>query len=225
MENKDNSERIEKFLREQMTPEENELFLKDLKSDKELREEAQMIALLIKEMKEEQAQKDAKIIKEVLVSKKRVRIIQMIRWMASIAAIFLLIFGVYTYQSNFTEEEGTKYIALADKYYNQTPKALYRTGTNDLEHELDSLFAKVGTSKEVTSTISRLQEIHESIDSVYVYSVNGNDILIKWFLALAFLKDGQKEKATELLSAIVKDDKGTFLKEEAEQLLKDIDKQ
>jgi len=180
---------------------------------------------MIQDLQERQAKRDSEIIEEVVASKKKAKIVRMVRWTVSIAAIFLLLFGVYTYQSNFTKEDGTTYIALADKYYNQTPKALFRSGANDLEHELDSLFAKVGTSEEMTSTINRLQEIHESIDSVYVYSVNGNDIRIKWFLALAFLKDGQKGKATELLSTIVKDDKGTYLKEEAEQLLKDIDKQ
>ena len=37
MEIKDNSERIERFLREQMTPEESEAFMNDLKKDKERR--------------------------------------------------------------------------------------------------------------------------------------------------------------------------------------------
>ena len=221
----DNTERIDKFLRDQMTPEETDAFLRDMELDEELRKEAQLTALMIQDLQERQAERDSEINEEVVASKKKAKIVRMVRWTVSIAAIFLLLFGVYTYQSNFTKEDGTTYIALADKYYNQTPKALFRSGANDLEHELDSLFAKVGTSEEMTSTINRLQEIHESIDSVYVYSVNGNDIRIKWFLALAFLKDGQKGKATELLSTIVKDDKGTYLKEEAEQLLKDIDKQ
>ena len=221
----DNTERIDKFLRDQMTPEETDAFLRDMELDEELRKEAQLTALMIQDLQERQAERDSEIIEEVVASKKKAKIVRMVRWTVSIAAIFLLLFGVYTYQFNFTKEDGTTYIALADKYYNQTPKALFRSGANDLEHELDSLFVKVGTSEEMTSTINRLQEIHESIDSVYVYSVNGNDIRIKWFLALAFLKDGQKGKATELLSTIVKDDKGTYLKEEAEQLLKDIDKQ
>ena len=221
----DNTERIDKFLRDQMTPEETDAFLRDMELDEELRKEAQLTALMIQDLQERQAERDSEIIEEVVASKKKAKIVRMVRWTVSIAAIFLLLFGVYTYQSIFTKEDGTTYIALADKYYNQTPKALFRSGANDLEHELDSLFAKVGTSEEMTSTINRLQEIHESIDSVYVYSVNGNDVRIKWFLALAFLKDGQKGKATELLSTIVKDDKGTYLKEEAEQLLKDIDKQ
>ena len=215
----DNTERIDKFLRDQMTPEEIDAFLRDMELDEELRKEAQLTALMIQDLQERQAERDSEIIEEVVTSKKKAKIVRMVRWTVSIAAIFLLLFGVYTYQSNFTKEDGTTYIA------HQTPKALFRSGANDLEHELDSLFAKVGTSEEMTSTINRLQEIHESIDSVYVYSVNGNDIRIKWFLALAFLKDGQKGKATELLSTIVKDDKGTYLKEEAEQLLKDIDKQ
>ena len=207
----DNTERIDKFLRDQMTPEEIDAFLRDMELDEELRKEAQLTALMIQDLQERQVKRDSEIIEEVVASKKKAKIVRMVRWTVSIAAIFLLLFGVYTYQSNFTKEDGTTYIALADKYYNQTPKALFRSGANDLEHELDSLFAKVGTSEEMTSTIN--------------HSVNGNDIRIKWFLALAFLKDGQKGKATELLSTIVKDDKGTYLKEEAKQLLKDIDKQ
>ena len=50
---KDNSERIERFLRDQMSEEENEAFISDLRSDPALREEAQMMALLIKGMNEE----------------------------------------------------------------------------------------------------------------------------------------------------------------------------
>ena len=48
MANKDNNERIERFLREQMSLEENEAFLNDLRIDKDLREEALMMALMKK---------------------------------------------------------------------------------------------------------------------------------------------------------------------------------
>ena len=85
MENKDNSERIERFLREQMTPEESEAFMNDLKKDKELREEAQMMALLIKEMKEEQAKEDEVLRQRVMASKTKSKNIRMIRWAISIA--------------------------------------------------------------------------------------------------------------------------------------------
>ena len=53
----DNSERIDKFLKKQMTPEENKKFLEDLKLDKVLRKEAQMTVLMIQELQERQAKK------------------------------------------------------------------------------------------------------------------------------------------------------------------------
>ena len=49
----DNSERIDKFLKKQMTPEENKKFLEDLKLDKVLRKEAQMTVLMIQELPRE----------------------------------------------------------------------------------------------------------------------------------------------------------------------------
>lgn len=48
--NEERLERIERFLREQMSPEETKEFIKALKNDKELREDAQMMAQMIKAM-------------------------------------------------------------------------------------------------------------------------------------------------------------------------------
>ena len=188
----DNTERIDKFLRDQMTPEEIDAFLRDMELDEELRKEAQLTALMIQDLQERQAERDSEIIEEVVASKKKAKIVRMVRWTVSIAAIFLL-------KMNSPEDANIPTHEVT----------IVATGSLDTK-----------TSYADGKTFSWVVR-----DSVYVYSVNGNDIRIKWFLALAFLKDGQKGKATELLSTIVKDDKGTYLKEEAEQLLKDIDKQ
>lgn len=221
----DNSERIDKFLREEMTAEERETFLSDLRTDKDLCDEAQATAMLIKEMKEEQAKKDEEIIKEVVGAKKKAKIIRMVKWMTSIAAMFVVIFGLYIHFNGIGNEERLSNIDLADKYYRQTPKYSMRGGGDDLEQELDSLFDMVGHSKNMVYTRKRLLNIHENVDSEYVYRANGNDIRIKWYLALAFLKDGKTEKSKELLKSITEDDKGTYLKEYAEKLLKELDKQ
>ena len=71
----ENYNRLEKYLSEQMTPKENEEFLNDLRNDKELCEEVQTTALMIKVLKENQAKQDAEIIEEVLASKKKAKII------------------------------------------------------------------------------------------------------------------------------------------------------
>ena len=66
----DNSERIDRFFREQMSLEERNTFLEDLKNDKELREEAQITALLIQELKEERSKQEQEIAQEIEIWKK-----------------------------------------------------------------------------------------------------------------------------------------------------------
>ena len=59
---KDNSERIERFLRDQMSEEENAAFVSELRSDPALREQAQIMALLIKGMKEERKEQERVVV-------------------------------------------------------------------------------------------------------------------------------------------------------------------
>lgn len=222
MENKDNSERIERFLREQMSPEENDAFLNDLKNDKDLREEAQMMALMIKEMKEEQIKQSGKLTEDVLAEEKQAktaRIISMVRWTLSIAAMFILIFGAVTIWNK--QSDADVLYAQADIIFEQhySPYVLQgepRGGDSDVEKELSTLFNQIGTEKDVTPVIEKLQKIHDSIDSEYEYSLYADDIV--WYLALAYLKGHNLDKAKELLKPLA--DNGH---EEAITLLKAIE--
>lgn len=196
MANKDNSERIERFLREQMSPEENDAFLNDLRNDKELREEAQMMALMIKEMKEEQAKQDSELTEKVLASNKRARIVSLVRRSLSIAAMFVLVFGATLFWNRQSDTND-----LFTEYY--TPYTIQgesRGGDSDVEKELAELFNQVGTADDVTPIIDRLQTIYDSIDSEYEYSLYADDIT--WYLALAYLKNEEPEKAKELLKIL-----------------------
>lgn len=216
MANKDNSERIEKYLREQMTPEENEAFLNDLKSDKELREEAQMMALLIKEMKEEQAKQSENLTEEVLAEEKQAKkteLISKVRWSLSIAAMFILIFGVTLLWNRQSDTD-----ALFTNYYSPyTLQGESRGGDSDVEKELAVLFNQVGTEKDVSIVIDKLQKIHDSIDSEYEYSLYAD--YITWYLALAYLKDDKPEKAKIVLKPLVENGNNLAIK-----LLKAIEK-
>lgn len=219
----DNSERIDKFLREQMTPEENEAFMREMETDEALRHEVQLTALLIQELHERQAREDADIIAEVVATRKaarKARIVRMVKWVGSVAAMLLLIFGVYLYQSG--SDDGARYVALADRYYTETPAPTFRNGQTDADEELADLFRQVGESSDMSSVISRLQAIYDNLDSDYAYRTNGNDVRIAWHLALAYLKDNQPSKATPLLHLIIADDKGTDLGMKAQALLNDI---
>ena len=201
MANKDNSERIEKFLREQMTPEENEAFLNDLRNDMDLREEAQMMALLIKEMKEEQAKQSEKLREDVLAEEKqskKAKKVSMVRWSLSIAAMFILIFGATLLWNRQSDTD-----KLFNEYYSSytIDHGPIKGGNNsNVEEELAVLFNQVGTEKNLSIVIDKLQKIYDSIDSEYEYSLFTDDIA--WYLALAYLKDGKPEKAKELLNQL-----------------------
>jgi hypothetical protein len=199
MENKDNSERIERFLREQMSPEENDAFLNDLKNDKDLREEAQMMALMIKEMKEEQIKQSEKLTEDVLAEEKqakKARIISMVRWPLSIAAMFILIFGATLLWNRQSDTD-----ALFTEYYSSyTLQGESRGGDSEVEKELAVLFNQVGTEKDISTVINKLQKIYDSVDSEYEYSLYADDIA--WYLALAYLKVDKPEKSKELLKPL-----------------------
>ena len=214
MELNDNNIRIERYLTEQMTPEENEAFLNDLKKDKNLREEAQMTALMIKEMKEERVKQDEAVIEEVLASKKKPKNISMVRWSLSIAAMFILIFGAtHIYHMKKIDN-------LFNDYYTSYDMSSARGGDDEaIKEELAILYNKVETDKDLSPVISRLQIIYDNIQSNNAdyadYKFYENDIA--WYLALAYLKEHNTDKTKELLKPLADNDN-----EKAKLLLKDL---
>lgn len=219
MENKDNSERIERFLKEQMSPEENDAFLNDLKSDKDLREEAQMMALMIKEMKEEQIKQSEKLTEDVLAEEKQAktaRIISMVRWPLSIAAMFILIFGATLLWNRQSDSE-----ILFNEYYQPYVVQGERGGDDDaIKEELANLYNKMGTEDDVTPIITRLQTIYDNILSNNVdyagYIYYEKDIVK--YLALAYIKNDDFDKAKRLLKPYAEDGDN-----EATEIIKAID--
>ena len=212
---KDNSERIDKFLRGLMTPEENNAFMSDFNNDRVLREETQITALMIKELEESQAQKDAEIIEEVLAVK-RARIITIARRTLSIAAMIILIFGVTTLWNRQSDTD-----ALFEQYYVSPEVSSPRGGDEDaVKQELTNLFIQVGTEKDITPVINRLQTIHDNIVAdneeydEYKYSQN----TIDWYLALAYIKNENLDKAKELLKPLADDGN-----KDATEIIKAID--
>ena len=214
MTNKDNSERIEKYLREQMSPEESQAFLNDLRNDKELREEAQMMALLIKEIKEEQDRQDEAVAQEIAAAKRRAKTVRLVRWIVSAAAIFAIIFGANLWYNSYKMDK------VFDAYYKPYDATKARGGDDKaIKLELAELYNKVGTESDVAPVIIRLQTIYDGIlansDEYADYRYDENDIA--WYLALAYIKDHQKDKAKELLKRLA--EQGVA---EASELLKEL---
>ena len=200
-----------------MTPEENKAFLNDLQTDKVLREEAQIMALLIKEMKEEQARHDEAITQEILASGRSAttKTIRLVKWLGSIAAMFILLFGANQWYSSYKIDK------VYDAYYTPYDVSLARGGNDEtVKKELAELYNKVGTEKDVTPIITRLQSIYDGIqansDDYSDYAYYENDIA--WYLALAYIKDHNLEKAKEMLKPLADNDVS-----DAKRLLKDMD--
>lgn len=215
MEKIDNSERIDRFFRKQMSLEERNAFMDDLKNDEDLYEEAQITALLIHGLKEEQSKQEQEITQEIRRAKSPVNIRKIVYWAGSIAAVFIIFFGsIQFYQI-------TQMDNLFGEYYAPYKVQLVggpRGNTDEtIKKELADLFNQVGTEKDVAPTILKLQTIYESIDSEYEYSIYADDIT--WYLALAYIKDHQKDKAISLLKTIVENDKESDFGKNAEALL------
>lgn len=210
----DYSERIDKFLKDQMPPEENEAFLQDLNNNEELREQAQMTALMIQELQERQAKEDSEIIEDVLKSKKKAKTIRMVRWTLSIAAMFILLFGATTLWNRPSNTE-----VMFNEYYTPFVYQPDRSGGDEtIKKELAELYNKVGTEKDITPIIARLQTIYDGIqsnsDDYADYSYYENDIA--WYLTLAYIKDNNINKAKELLQPLVDNNDAEAIKLMAE---------
>ena len=155
------------------------------------------------------------------MSKKRgAKTISIVCWSLSIAAMFILIFGVIITLWNKQNNTDVLY-AQADNIFEQhySPYTLQgdsRGNDSDVEIKLSVLFNQVGTEKDISPVIEKLQKIHDSIDSEYEYSLYADDITR--YLALAYLKAHNINKAKELLKPLA--DNGH---EEAITLLKAIE--
>ena len=175
------------------------------------------MALLIKEMKEEQARHDEAITQEILASGRSAttKTIRLVKWLGSIAAMFILLFGANQWYSSYKIDK------VYDAYYTPYDVSLARGGNDEtVKKELAELYNKVGTEKDVTPIITRLQSIYDGIqansDDYSDYAYYENDIA--WYLALAYIKDHNLEKAKEMLKPLADNDVS-----DAKRLLKDMD--
>ena len=216
MEQIDHSERIDRFLRKQMTSEERNAFLEDLQKDKDLREEAQITAMLIQELNEERSKQEQEIAQEIRMAKSSKKNKRIIYWVGSIAAMFILLFGsVRFYQIKQMDN-------LFNEYYSPyESQGMSRGGDDDVEKELANLFNQIETEEDVAPTLQKLQSIYDKIDSEYEYSLYADDI--SWYLALGYIKVHDIEKANSILHAIHLDDDESELGQKVKDLLKELE--
>ena len=197
-------DRIDAFIRGEMTEDEEATFKQEIKADPELRAHVLATVSLIKGIREQNAKKEKELIQQN--TKNRVR--TLVWWATSIAAVFAIFFG---YSIDKRHQELTN---LVSPYYMQYDvKELSRGDTDStLVYHLYSLFNERNADK----TIKELESIYGSLDTDETYYLYANDIA--WNLALAYIKNDQIDKAIPILDKLEKDNPDTPIAAKAKEL-------
>lgn len=214
-------EQVDRFLRHQMTAEEEHEFRTQLASNPDLKRRAQLTALMIKEMQAVGREQDHEIVAEVkgmseaefrqaagLKPKLRVRRFwpQFVKYAAAACVTGFLIVGGYKYY-DFRQT-----VSLGDSQYmayvQDISDEAFMRGTNDdaVIDKLLPLFDNVRDGKDLKQTIAQLEPLYEqSHNEESPYSEFDNDIA--WNLAIAYLKDGDKKKPVPILEYMIEHNK------------------
>ena len=206
-------ERIEAFLRGEMTAEEEVAFKQEIRQNPELRSHAMAMTSLIKGMHVQNSAKEATIIKEN-TAKSRVR--PLLYWACSVAAVFAIVFGVYK------DHRYRMLDATVSPYYTEYDMSEVSRGDLDsvTTAHLYDLFIKIQENRNVSDIIKELESIYNSLDADFTYNAFANDIA--WNLALAYVKDDQIDKAISVLQKLKVDNPETPIYNKADELIKKL---
>lgn len=213
-------ERIERFLRGEMSTEEEARFREELKSDPELRNHARAVTALLKGLQEKGKQHDQEIVNEVTAQKPRNNIRRLVMWTLSAAAVVALYFGYSYHAENLRYERVNEMLTPYYVHYDIDELSRGETDSATVAH-LFTLFNRIPEEKDMTDIIAVLEPIYESLDSNFTYYPYANDIA--WNLALAFVKAGEKEKAKTILHKLTNANTGSLIEQKARAILDEID--
>lgn len=206
-------ERIEAFLRGEMTAEEETALRQEICQNPELRNRAMAMTSLIKGLHNQNSAKEASIIRENS-TKSRVRPI--LWWACSVAAVFAIFFGIYK------DHRYRMLDATVSPYYTEYDMSDISRGDVDsatVAH-LYSLFTQIQENRSVSDIIKELEPIYASLDSNFTYNAYANDIA--WNLALAYVKNDQIDKAIAVLQKLKDFNPDTPIYIEADELIKKL---
>lgn len=206
-------ERIDSFIRGTMTEEEEAAYKEEIKADPELRAQVLATVSLIKGIRSQEAAKEKVLIQKN--TKNRTRSIML--WACSIAALFVIFFGVYK------EKRYQDLSAIVSPYYSEYNMSEYSRG-DDIDSvtvaHLYTLFNNIKEQRNVSDIIEELAPIYASLDSDIAYSTYANDISLN--LALAYIKDDQIDNAIPVLKKLEEDNPDAPIAAKAKELLKKL---
>ena len=221
---------LELFLKNKMTEEEGKAFLSELQNNPDLRQRAQTMAAAIKNMKELKFEHGKKVVSRIeciserdfrreakLTQKARIMSLRTIVRM-SIAACLVGIISLGGYRYYIYNET----IAIGNRYYAEIPSELVVRDADDVSKQLTQLFNNVRNSEDLDNTILNLEEkFNMAISEDYNdYTNYINDI--GWNLAIAHLKDGDRDKAVKTLELLISHSESDIVIEKCRKIILEI---
>ena len=206
-------ERIEAFLRGEMSADEEAAFKQEIRQNPELRNRAMAMTSLIKGLQAQNSSKEANIIKES-TTKSIVR--PLLWWACSVAAVFAIFFGIYK------DHRYRMLDATVSPYYTEYDMSDISRGDVDsatIAH-LYNLFIQIQDNRNVSNIIKKLEPIYKSLDDDFTYNAYANDIA--WNLALAYVKNDQIDKAIAVLQKLKDFNPDAPIYIEADELIKKL---
>lgn len=238
-------ERIESFLRGNMSAEEEVAFKQELKENLELRNRAMEMTALIKGLQTSESKNQESLISSVeitgnryawgnfkrtssdLIDEKKQDVENSVKekgtqrsrfiwWACSAAAVCVIFFSIFKAQRYRTLDET---LSPYNAQYDICDISRGDVDSVTVAH-LYSLFNQIQTQRNVTNVIKELEPIYASLDADYTYHPYANDIA--WNLALAYVKDDQIDKAIPVLEKLKEDNPDTPIYLKADELLKKL---
>lgn len=235
-------EKVNLYLKSQMNEKEEQEFFKELAASLELLQRAKAIAFAVSQMKGNWKEHDEKIIEAIrkipmedlkrliptpvgtdtavaasvkpgIVGKKY----KVLRWSIGIAASVLILFGgFHLYDINYTKGLGNSYSNIFN-----SQQMLSRSASDTVvTSKLSTMFSYVQKGDSLSVAIDFLSKAYEA-DGEYAIYKDFNDC-ISWNLAIAYLKDGDKKKAKNILEKIPVKYPDTPLAAKAKELLEKL---
>lgn len=225
-------DRISAYIKGQLSAEEEQLFLKELEDNPEMKEKAIVTARLVKGLKQVGDEQDKDIRGAFLASSeqgvetvtkqvtrqraKTIPIRKVSTWIAVAASVVCIVWLGIDY-TNYKHTTG-----LGEEYSDVIPfdisSGVRGSGSSDEAKKLEKLFASVKNGVDLDNTIHELLLCWESCSPEDIYFEP-----IGWNLAIAYLKDNNKKEAKNvLIKLIAGTEEGRATNTKAIELLKKI---
>ena len=205
---KDNNmynEQIDRFLKGQMSTEEEQQFKTDIGQNPELKQQVREHLYLIRGIKQVKSQEEKSLIQNNQHAQKIIPLrrnwIRITSIAASIAVIMVLT-GIEGSRLYYQHE--IRQFAYNTSVGVMTDFAVASRGTMDEETKdhLTDLFMNAQEGKDLTETISELSELYALTKDDFVDIEDDYAYQIGWFLAVAYINNRDYEKALDIISTL-----------------------